>query len=187
MNEKKKRTCRCNGEALSREEKNAYGCPTGSPEEQARWRSQTTLGKLPAEIRFKTKFIKRENGCWEWIAARFTNGYGKFGLKRENLIPAHRFSYLFYIGEICKEKPFICHKCDNPLCVNPDHLFAGSPKDNSQDMARKGRHWHQVAPPITHCKRGHEYTPQNTIIHRTGARRCRTCKNLQRSLARKNR
>jgi DNA-binding CsgD family transcriptional regulator len=78
-------------------------------------------------------------GCWLWTASASTNGYGQIKLpKQRKQILAHRLSYLIHRGEIgalC-----VCHRCDTPLCVNPEHLFLGTQKDNLQDMAAKDRH-----------------------------------------------
>ena len=72
--------------------------------------------------------------------------------------------------------PMPCMQCDNPPCVNPEHLFIGTRNINNKDRAAKGR---TVTPNmnLTHCKRGHEFTPENTITRITGTRLCRTCNN----------
>ncbi len=87
--------------------------------------------------RFLTKFKKNNNGCWEWSDSLTDRGYGQFGAKGTT-IRAHRFSYENYIGLI-PNGMIICHKCDNPPCVNPDHLFLGTHKINSVDRENKGR------------------------------------------------
>lgn len=82
----------------------------------------------------------REENCWEWTGSLNPNGYGQFtwrtGNKRSHL--ASRVSYTLTHGEI-PPGLFVCHKCDNPKCCNPHHLFLGTAKDNMQDCARKGR------------------------------------------------
>lgn len=74
------------------------------------------------------------NGCWEWQGTRNPNGYGMFASKKR----AHRISWEITRGPIPRGM-FVCHKCDNPPCVRPDHLFIGTQKENMQDMHSKGR------------------------------------------------
>lgn len=78
------------------------------------------------------------NGCWIWTGAATSDGYGVMGVGRNNQQRVHRLSFEHFIGPIPKGM-FVCHRCDTPLCFNPDHLFLGSPRDNTRDMIRKGR------------------------------------------------
>ena len=91
----------------------------------------------------KIKPPKNENDCWEWIAFKDKDGYGKISLRERNRksYNAHRFSYELYYGSIPPGLD-VLHNCDNPPCVNPNHLFLGTNKDNKQDAVNKNRHAH---------------------------------------------
>lgn len=78
-----------------------------------------------------------ESGCWLWTGGANDMGYGSLGIGGKKLY-AHRASYEWFHGAIPKGME-VCHKCDVPLCVNPDHLFLGTHKENMSDSARKGR------------------------------------------------
>ena len=111
--------------------------------------------------------VQRDDGCWMWTAGRDGDGYGSYRNKR-----AHRVAWQLTRGPI-PDGLVVCHSCDNPACVRPDHLFLGTQQDNIQDMLRKGRR--PPAGRLTHCKHGHEFTQANTRVARSGARNCREC------------
>ena len=96
--------------------------------------------------RFEDKYeAVTESGCWIWTAALWMNErYGAFWVddtfNNGRMTGAHRASIYLYRGIKAQSSESICHKCDNTLCVNPDHLFIGSHTDNMKDMVSKGRH-----------------------------------------------
>lgn len=87
--------------------------------------------------RFWSK-VNKTKSCWEWIACVNEAGYGMIGTTGKKIDRAHRVSYRIHFGEI-PERMFVCHKCDNPRCVNPEHLFIGTNQDNVNDMILKKR------------------------------------------------
>lgn len=94
---------------------------------------------LPVEVRFNSKYIINEQtDCWEWTAAKNNIGYGMFRWAQGIMRTAHRVSYELHKGPI-PQGQVVCHTCDNPKCVNPDHLWTGTLKDNAQDMVAKDR------------------------------------------------
>lgn len=92
--------------------------------------------KQTLEQRFWSKVQKAPDGCWVWTGAK-TYGYGVLGIDSRNR-RAHRVSFELANGPI-PAGLFVCHRCDNPPCVRPDHLFLGTNRDNSQDKIAKGR------------------------------------------------
>jgi hypothetical protein len=85
------------------------------------------------------KVQKIERGCWLWKGAVSGDGYGAIKeINSRTQVGVHRKSYEEFKGKI-PVGTFVCHSCDNPLCCNPDHLFLGTPKDNTVDSVKKGR------------------------------------------------
>ena len=114
-----------------------------------------------------------KNKCIEFAGHRDRTGYGKmtFGGRADG---AHRVAFSLFVWPL-KQGKIVCHSCDNPSCVNPRHLWAGSYSDNMYDAVRKGR---LVSPFKKRCKRGHEFTEENTAYYETGSRRCRKCRRI---------
>ncbi len=136
--------------------------------------------RMPIEDRFWPKVdIKSPDECWGWLAyVNPTSGRPYFhigsrftGDARD--VPASRVSWELTNGPI-PNGLHVLHKCDNGECVNPHHLFLGTHADNMRDCSEKGRQRNQNNDK-THCKRGHEFTEENTHWRTPTKRKCRTC------------
>lgn len=93
--------------------------------------------------------VNKFDDCWEWRGNRIPKGYGRFFVDGRN-IGAHVFSWVIHNGRPVPEGLMVCHACDNPPCVRPDHLYAGTHQQNMDDIKKRGRRKlkindHQVA------------------------------------------
>ena len=98
--------------------------------------------------RFQEKYrINKKTNCWEWQGYLDRDGYGQLHINQTKVNKAHRLSYEIHKGEISSNL-CVCHKCDNPKCVNPEHLFLGTHQDNIKDKVSKGRSKHKENHPM---------------------------------------
>lgn len=135
--------------------------------------------------RLVAKIVADERGCWLWTGSLHTStkypaGHHGLTMFKGKSISTHRAMWIAVHGSI-PDGMHVCHSCDVPRCINPDHLWLGTHQDNMADMNRKGRN---PMSSETHCKRGHEFTPENTYIQRSRGvirgRGCRACAELLR-------
>lgn len=136
--------------------------------------------------RFLNHLRVEPTGCIEWTGSMDSKGYGQ--VWDEKLHRAPRYAWTLFCGPI-PDGLLVCHRCDNPLCVNPAHLFTGTALDNAMDAKLKGR-LDRANPPLrpvkpphrvnfyrakTHCQQGHPYSGDNLYVTKQGHRLCRTC------------
>lgn len=137
---------------------------------------------MPARVSPAQRFwyyvrINDESGCWEWTGGKNNRGYGLFKVDSK-MVATHRFAYEMMVSDI-PDGIFVCHKCDNPPCCNPAHLFLGTRSDNVQDCLSKGR----FSAPKQYrikatgkCFAGlHDWVPENIKTKANGALSCKLC------------
>jgi HNH endonuclease len=140
-------------------------------------RAATAVGHVtsgPTLESFWGRVVKADNGCWNWVGAiQTTTGYGAVLMR--GVRGAHRISWTLAHGAI-PAGLYVCHHCDNRICVNPAHLFLGTHQDNMRDMRLKGR----GGVPLKQCRYGHDMSTAH--VRADGKRQCVSCR-----LARKRR
>lgn len=131
----------------------------------------------PVAERFWDKVDKREGGCWEWLAARARNGRAVIRNEDKRMVSAARLSWGWANNQRFPTDKFACHTCDNPGCVNPDHIFPGTNRENQLDAIAKGRNPRSAK---TRCKWGHPLSGENIYIWTDGVHTKRLCKSCGR-------
>lgn len=119
--------------------------------------------------RFWQKVNVTVDGCWDWLGGAGGKGHGAFMVDRKN-VGAHRFAYELMVGAI-PDGAHLDHLCRNPSCVRPTHL---EPVSLWENLRRSNTQVAVINASKTHCKRGHEFTPENTYTG-NGNRACRQC------------
>lgn len=144
------------------------------------------MAQRTAEERFWQKVDKSggPDACWPWMASRHPSGHGQFWAD------GRRWTASSWILGHLRGRPLQCHgsrkggdfglhRCDNPPCVNPAHLYVGDQQRNVRDAVERGRHYSDNRG-RSHCHRDHEFTPENTYRKpRSGTRLCRACMRLK--------
>ena len=133
-----------------------------------RWPARETIDRFMSHV-------EKTETCWTWTGSRRRDGYGQFVLGRRpdgrvHSVPAHRWLYVYCNGPVPHGLE-IDHLCRNRSCVSPEHLEAVTAREN----VRRGQSPAADNARRTHCVRGHEFTPDNTLRRTTGGRTCRTC------------
>ena len=141
---------------------------------------------IPMPERFWSRVVKSD-GCWEWTGYKDAQGYGWIGKpgRQAGIVAAHRYSAMLHFG-MFDRRLLVCHHCDNPACVRPDHIYLGDHLSNSRDMFGRGRN-RNGNDAVTACPSGHDYSPENTAIRQRGdGRTYRVCRICERAKSKRN-
>ena len=134
----------------------------------------TSTGYPPAYAHRLWAKVEKTETCWIWTGTVSKYGYGiiTYGGR---FLRAHRVAYELEIGAVPTEM-HVHHECGTKLCVNPAHLSVLSPSEHSSIHASGRSAKGRKLTPATHCKRGHEFTPENTYVRPSGKRICKACR-----------
>ena len=127
--------------------------------------AKNRIGKKMDEITAFRRYVEESGGCWYWVGALTSKGRGNFRGRS-----APRRAWELFIGQVPREL-YVCHHCDNPACVRPDHLFLGTQCDNMQDMVRKGRKKRLAGDSAAHRKLDYSKVKEIRDLHAGGLSR----------------
>ena len=132
-----------------------------------RWPRRTVIQRFVDSVDIK------HGECWLWQGAPNSTGYGKFWDGVKSVTPSRWLFQQFHPATL-RQDQHICHTCDTPTCVNPDHLYLGNSSANTLDAVARGRNHYANK---THCPHGHPYEGEN-LYRSTVGRQCRVCNRL---------
>lgn len=136
-----------------------------------------TISEKRREVFWSRAHPEPNTGCWLWAGGLSSRGRAMFSISGSKNCFASRLAYMLARGPIA-DGLCVCHTCDVPLCVNPDHLFLGTQQENLADMRSKGRSGIHPWKNLTHCRRGHLRTPENIRVIRGRWSRCKLCSRI---------
>lgn len=139
------------------------------------FKGQVTDAQMTALMVVANHIVIDDSGCWLWTGAT-SRGYGELTYQGKNQ-RAHRFVFERLVENI-NDGLWVLHHCDNKLCVNPIHLYQGTPIDNRSDMLERER-WSHPWAKRTSCTKGHEYGSNGFYVAKDGSRVCKTCDMLR--------